>query len=51
MSQDHLIQLECTECKRVNYQTKRNKKSVKERMERNKHCPWCRKHTPHKETK
>ncbi|MBI4276678.1 50S ribosomal protein L33 [Candidatus Uhrbacteria bacterium] len=51
MSQDNLIKLECTECKRANYHTTKNKKTVKARLELKKHCKWCKKHTVHKETK
>lgn len=50
MPQDYLIKLECTDCKRVNYHTTRNKK-LKTRLELSKFCKWCKKHTPHKETK
>lgn len=41
----------CGECKRRNYTTTRNKKTVAERLEKTKFCPFCRKHTSHKETK
>ncbi|MCX6784412.1 MAG: 50S ribosomal protein L33 [Candidatus Komeilibacteria bacterium] len=51
MSQDNLIKLECSECKRVNYHSFKNKKKLKNRLELNKHCKSCRKHTMHKETK
>jgi large subunit ribosomal protein L33 len=51
MSQDTLIKLECTVCKNLGYQSKKNKKNIKERLELNKFCKWCRKHTAHKETK
>ena len=51
MSQDNLIKLECTECKRVNYHSHKNKKKLKARIELKKHCEWCKKHTVHKETK
>lgn len=51
MSQDNLIKLECSECKRVNYFSKKNKKTLKERLLMKKHCKHCGKHTPHKETK
>lgn len=51
MSQDNLIKLECTQCKRVGYHTYRNKKKVKARLETKKYCKWCKKHTSHKETK
>ncbi|MEK7570561.1 MAG: 50S ribosomal protein L33 [Patescibacteria group bacterium] len=51
MSQDNLINLECTVCKHVNYHSKKNKKTLKGRLELKKHCTWCGKHTLHKETK
>ena len=51
MSQDNLIKMECTECHRINYYTTKNKKTIKARLERKKFCKWCKKHTPHKETK
>ncbi|MCR4280659.1 MAG: 50S ribosomal protein L33 [Candidatus Komeilibacteria bacterium] len=51
MSQDNMIKLECTVCKRVNYNSHKNKKTLKNRLEISKHCKFCRKHTPHKETK
>ncbi|MFC1662892.1 50S ribosomal protein L33 [Patescibacteria group bacterium] len=51
MSQDNLVKLKCTSCKRINYHTTRNKKKLKERLELSKFCRWCRKHTAHKEIK
>ncbi|MBA3047298.1 50S ribosomal protein L33 [Patescibacteria group bacterium] len=51
MSQDNMIKLECTECKRINYYSHKNKKTLKERMSIKKHCKHCNKHTLHKETK
>ena len=39
--------LECTECKRKNYRTSRNKDGDKLRL--NKFCPKCKTHTEHKE--
>ncbi len=45
------IQLECTECKRRNYSTSKNKKNTAERLEINKYCKWDKKVTLHKETK
>src|SRR3989449_5517810 len=46
-----IIALACTDCKRRNYSTMKNKKNDPERLERRKYCRFCRKHTPHKETK
>lgn len=51
MSQDNMIKFECTVCKKVNYFSRKNKKLLKERIELNKYCKHCKKHTPHKETK
>ncbi|MDP3296849.1 MAG: 50S ribosomal protein L33 [Thermodesulfovibrionia bacterium] len=51
MSQDNLIKLECSVCHRINYFSTKNKKTLKTRLELKKHCKWCKKHTPHKETK
>jgi large subunit ribosomal protein L33 len=51
MSQENLIKMECTVCKRVNYFSHKNKKTLKNRLEMKKHCKWCKKHTMHKETK
>ena len=49
--------LECTEMKESGlpgtsrYVTTKNRKNTPERMELNKYCPFCRKHTLHRETK
>lgn len=52
MSQDNLIKLSCTVCKRINYYSTRNKKKLqKVRIELRKYCPWDREHTLHKEVK
>ncbi|MFH0928305.1 MAG: 50S ribosomal protein L33 [bacterium] len=51
MSQDNLVKLECTECKKVNYTTNKNKKTIKERLGLSKYCKLCKKHVGHKETK
>ena len=45
------ITLACTECKQRNYNTMKNKKNSPDRLEMNKYCPFCRKHTVHTETK
>ena len=45
------ITLACTECKERNYCSKKNKKNDPDRLEMNKYCKKCRKHTLHKETK
>ncbi|MDD3478326.1 MAG: 50S ribosomal protein L33 [Candidatus Izemoplasmatales bacterium] len=43
--------LKCTECKSENYQLMKDKKTHPDRMEVNKYCPTCKKHTVHKEKK
>ena len=45
------ITLACIECKQRNYETSKNKKTNSERIELNKYCKFCKKHTAHKETK
>ena len=45
------IKLACSECKQRNYDTVKNKKNTPDRLELNKYCPFCRKHTMHKEAK
>ncbi|VBB08847.1 ribosomal protein l33 signature [Lucifera butyrica] len=45
------VTLACTECKQRNYQTNKNKKNDPDRVELNKYCKFCQKHTLHKETK
>ena len=46
-----IITLACTECKNRNYSNMKNKKNDPNRIELNKYCPHCKKHTLHKETK
>lgn len=52
-----LIILECTECilndkKGVSrYHTTKNRRNTPEKLEIFKHCPYCNKHTKHKEIK
>ena len=46
-----LVTLACTECKRRNYTTTKNKATMPDRMEIKKYCPWCHRHTVHKETR
>ena len=45
------VTMACTECKQRNYNTKKNKKNDPDRLEMNKFCKFCRKHTLHRETK
>ena len=46
-----IIQMQCTECKRRNYSTTKNRKTMTEKLELKKFCRHDRKHTPHKEVK
>jgi len=46
-----IIALQCTECKRRNYTTTKNRKTMQEKLELMKYCKWDRKHTLHRETK
>ncbi len=46
-----IITLACTECKRKNYTTTKNKRKHTERLELKKYCKFCRKHTVHREIK
>ena len=41
----------CSECKQRNYDTAKNKSNTPDRLEMNKYCRFCRKHTLHKESK
>ena len=45
------ICLACTECKQRNYNNMKNKKNTPDRVELKKYCPFCKKHTSHRETK
>jgi large subunit ribosomal protein L33 len=46
-----IVTLACTECKERNYTTQKNRRNDSGRIEFNKFCPRCRKHTLHKEQK
>jgi len=46
-----IITLACSECKRRNYTTMKNKRNDPERLEIKKYCKWCGKQMPHKETR
>lgn len=41
----------CTVCGAENYRFEKNVKNTTERLESNRYCPRCRKHTQHKEKK
>jgi large subunit ribosomal protein L33 len=46
-----IIALACSECKRRNYSTRKNRQTNRDKLELKKYCRWCRHHTLHKETK
>ena len=46
-----LVTLACTECKRRNYMTTKNKRTTPDRLELKKYCRFERKRTVHKEVK
>jgi len=46
-----IITLQCTECKRRNYSTTKNRKTMTEKLELKKFCRFDRKRTVHRETK
>ena len=46
-----IVTLECRQCRHRNYSTTKNKRRTPDRLELSKYCPFCRKHTPHKETR
>ena len=45
------MQLRCEECKEKNYATAKNRRNTPSKLELNKYCSRCGKHTLHKETK
>ena len=45
------LQLECTECKRRNYTSNKNRRNTQDKLQLRKFCPWDRKHTVHREVK
>jgi large subunit ribosomal protein L33 len=50
-SKKPFIKIACTICKTTNYFTKKTKLTAEKKLEPNKFCKKCRKHTPHKESK
>ena len=46
-----LSTFQCSQCKRRNYVSTKNRKKTTEKLEFKKFCRWCRSHTLHKETK
>lgn len=51
MNAKNSIQLQCQECKNINYLTNKNLKKNPEKLELNKYCNTCQKTTVHKEMK
>ncbi|MDA3833837.1 MAG: 50S ribosomal protein L33 [Spirochaetales bacterium] len=45
------ISLQCSECKRKNYTTSKNRRNIQGKLEFMKYCTFDRKHTLHKEAK
>ncbi len=45
-----LVNLKCSECGTRNFYRFKNRQK-KFKLDSNKYCPKCRKHTPHKESK
>lgn len=45
------ITLACTECKRRNYNTTKDRRKTPGRLELRKYCKFCRAHTLHRETR
>jgi large subunit ribosomal protein L33 len=45
------VTLACTECRERNYLTEKNRQNDPGRMEMQKYCRRCRKHTLHRETR
>jgi large subunit ribosomal protein L33 len=46
-----VIHMACTECKERNYTTEKSKRNTQERLELQKYCKRCKKHTLHREAK
>ena len=46
-----LVALQCSECKRRNYTTEKNRRNLDKKLEFKKYCKFDRKHTVHRETK
>ena len=49
-TQRKIFHLVCSECKRQNYITSKNKINQTEKLEIKKYCKWCKKNTNHKES-
>ncbi len=51
MKQEFTVKLACSKCGRINYYTRKNRKTTERKLDLKRFCKWCRKHTAHKETK
>ena len=51
MSQDNLQKMKCSACSNTTYWTNKNKRLHKDKLEMQKFCKHCRKHTKHVEGK
>lgn len=51
MNAKNSIQLQCQNCKNINYITNKNTKKHPEKIDLNKYCKTCKHTTIHKETK
>lgn len=51
MPQKQLIKLLCSKCKRTNYWSRKNRKTVERKIELKKWCKHCKAQTTHKEGK
>ncbi|MBI5421268.1 MAG: 50S ribosomal protein L33 [Parcubacteria group bacterium] len=47
----NLLRLKCTGCARMNYYTRKNKKTVERKLDLKKYCKWCKMRKSHKEVK
>ncbi|MEL7172977.1 MAG: 50S ribosomal protein L33 [Pseudomonadota bacterium] len=45
------VSLECTECRRRNYSTRKNRRNSPEKVTLKKFCAYCNSHKAHQETK
>ncbi|MBI2003224.1 MAG: 50S ribosomal protein L33 [Candidatus Wildermuthbacteria bacterium] len=45
------LKMQCTACKEINYFTRKTKKVAEKKLELQKYCKHCKKHTAHKEGK
>jgi large subunit ribosomal protein L33 len=46
-----IITLACESCKNRNYTSTKNKRKHPDRVSYRKYCPFCQRHTMHKETR